>query len=136
MGTGRPIRAAQRRCRRTALRGPDPGQGHGRHGRDGGWCRQGTAPDAIGKKKATKEAVLAYLAGLEGATGISAKAAADPFATLRRVTMKLDTDTVQAALERDPDGTRAMVRELIEALSSSVGIEVEIKSASPESAAA
>ncbi|WP_344468480.1 hypothetical protein [Kitasatospora kazusensis] len=50
--------------------------------------------------------------------------------------MKLDTDTVQAALERDPDGTRAMVRELIEALSSSVGIEVEIKSASPESAAA
>ncbi|MFF2549287.1 hypothetical protein ACFVUY_42935 [Kitasatospora sp. NPDC058063] len=93
-------------------------------------------PEAVGKKKATEEAVVSYLASLEGKKELTNSPAADPFAALRRVTKKLDADTVQAALKRDPDGTRAMVRDLIEALSSSVGIEVEIKAASPESAAA
>ncbi|WP_043478238.1 hypothetical protein [Kitasatospora sp. MBT66] len=92
-------------------------------------------PEAVGKKKATEEAAVSYLASLEGTKQLTAKkAATDPFATLRRATKKLDTGTVQAALERDPAGTRAMVLEVIEALSSSVGIEVEIKAASPESA--
>ncbi|MFD5565911.1 hypothetical protein [Kitasatospora griseola] len=93
-------------------------------------------PGAAGKKKATEEAVASYLATLDGAKELPAARKADPFAALRRVTKKLDPDTVQAAMERNPDGTRAMVRELIEALSSSVGIEVEIKAASPESATA
>jgi hypothetical protein len=39
-------------------------------------------------------------------------------------------------MERNPDGTRTMVRELIEALSTSVGIDVEIKAPASESAAA
>jgi hypothetical protein len=90
-------------------------------------------PQAAGKKKATEEAVLAYLTGLEGTRNIPAQP--DPFTALRRAAKGLDTGTIQAAMERNPDGTRAMVRELIEALSSSVGMEVEIKTAPPEPAA-
>ncbi len=93
-------------------------------------------PQAVGKKKATEDAVLAYLANLEDKKEITAKPSGDPFAALRRVTKKLDSTTVQAALERDPEGTRATVRELIEALSESFGIEVEIKAPTPESTSA
>jgi hypothetical protein len=87
-------------------------------------------PEAAGKKKATEEAVLAYLAGLEG-TKEEIPVRPDPFEALRRVTKRLDAD-LQAAMELNPRGTRTMVRELIEALSSSVGIEVEIKAPEPE----
>lgn len=89
---------------------------------------------AAGKKKATEEAVLAYLASIDGKPQLPA--ARDPYKALTRATKTLDAGTVQAAMERDPEGTRAMVRELIETLSASAGIEVEIKSSAPESAAA
>ncbi|OSZ59280.1 hypothetical protein OQI_17115 [Streptomyces pharetrae CZA14] len=91
-------------------------------------------PGAAGKKKATEDAVLAYLASIEGKK--KEITPADPYKALHRVTKKLNPDVIQAAMERNPDGTRTMVRELIEALSTSVGIEVEIKSSAAESAAA
>jgi hypothetical protein len=90
---------------------------------------------AAGKKKATEEAVLAYLASIEGKKELPSSPA-DPYKALHRVTKKLNADAIHAAMERNPDGTRTMVRELIEALSTSVGIEVEFKSPESESAAA
>ncbi len=95
---------------------------------------QALPSQAAGKKKATEEAVLAYLASVEGKTELPP--AKDPYKALTRATKKLDAGTLQAAMERNPEGTRTMVRELIEALSASVGIEVEIKAAASESAAA
>lgn len=92
-------------------------------------------PEAAGKKKATEEAVRAYLASTEGAAA-QLPPPRDAYKTLTRATKKLDAETLQAAMERNPEGTRTMVRELIEALSASVGIEVEIKSPTPDSAAA
>lgn len=85
-------------------------------------------PQAAGKKKATEEAVLAYLASIEGKTELPA--ARDPYRALTRATRKLDAD-VQAAMELNPEGTRTMVRELIESLSASIGIEVDIKTSTP-----
>lgn len=82
-------------------------------------------PQAAGKKKATGEAVLTYLASIENK--VQVPAARDPYKALSRATKTLDSATLQAAMERDPEGTRTMVRELIEALSTSVGIEVEIR---------
>ncbi|MCX4581373.1 hypothetical protein OHB41_51435 [Streptomyces sp. NBC_01571] len=90
-------------------------------------------PEAAGKKKATEEAVLAYLASIEGKQELPSSA--DPYKALHRVTRKLSPDAVRAAMERNPDGTRTMVRELIEALSTSVGMEVEIKSSAQSTAA-
>ncbi|MFD5065500.1 hypothetical protein [Streptomyces sp. NPDC058394] len=91
-------------------------------------------PEAAGKKKATEEAVLAYLVSVEGKTELPP--VKDPYKALTQATKKLDADTLQAAMERNPEGTRTMVRELIEALSASVGIEVEIKTAESSPAAA
>ncbi|MEV5205150.1 hypothetical protein [Streptomyces sp. NPDC053720] len=88
---------------------------------------QALPPEAAGKKKATETAVLAYLSSIEGK--ITLPPARDPYKALTRATKKLDADTLQAAMEHNPEGTRTMVRELIEALSASVGIEVEIKAA-------
>ncbi|MEY9961355.1 hypothetical protein [Streptacidiphilus sp. MAP5-52] len=88
--------------------------------------------EAAGKKRATEDAVLAYLATLEDGKSLNGRKAGDPFKALSRVTKRLDADTIQAAMQHDPDGTRTMVRELITALSSSVGIEIEIKASSPE----
>ena len=95
---------------------------------------QALPPEAAGKKKATDEAVLSYLASIEGKTELPP--ARDPYKALTRATKKLDAGTLQAAMERNPEGTRTMVRGLIEALSASAGIEVEIKAAASESAAA
>ncbi|MFD3514448.1 hypothetical protein [Streptomyces sp. NPDC058657] len=86
---------------------------------------QALPPEAAGKKKATEEAVLAYLASTEGAASLPQ--AADPYKALARASKKLDADALRAAMKHNPEGTRTMVRELIEALSASVGIEVEIK---------
>ncbi|MFC8645667.1 hypothetical protein ACFUC2_33650 [[Kitasatospora] papulosa] len=52
--------------------------------------------------------------------------ARDPYKALARATKKLDASVLQAAMEHNPEGT-LMVRELIESLSTSVGIEVEIR---------
>lgn len=90
-------------------------------------------PEAAGKKRATGEAVTAYLASIEGQSKTSLPPTTrDPYKVLTRATQTLDRGTLQAAMERNPDGTRTMVRELIEALSTSVGIEVEIKTPAPE----
>ncbi|MFJ8620971.1 hypothetical protein ACIRD4_34940 [Streptomyces clavifer] len=95
---------------------------------------QALPPEAAGKKRATEEAVLAYLASIEDKPTLPS--ARDPYKALARVTKKLNPDAVQAAMELNPSGTRVMVRELIEALSVSVGIEVEIKPSASESTAA
>ncbi|MFD0386519.1 hypothetical protein ACFQ2B_40700 [Streptomyces stramineus] len=91
-------------------------------------------PEAAGKKKATEEAVVAYLATIEGTKELPPTT--DPYKALHRATRKISPDAIHAAMERNPDGTRTMVCKLIEALSSSVGIEVEIKSPDSETAAA
>ncbi|WP_424217750.1 hypothetical protein ACN20G_36945 (plasmid) [Streptomyces sp. BI20] len=80
---------------------------------------------AAGKKKATEEAVLTYLASLE--TKPQLPAARDPYKLLRRASKELTSDSIAAAMEQDPDGARAMVHTLITALSASAGINVEIK---------
>lgn len=82
---------------------------------------QALPAQAAGKKKATEEAVRAYLASTEGPAALPP--AADPYKALTQVAKKLDAGTVQAAMEHDPESTRATVRELIGALSASVGIE-------------
>ncbi|NJP65511.1 hypothetical protein [Streptomyces spiramenti] len=87
---------------------------------------QALPPEAVGEKSATEDAVLAYLAGVDGNVPLSVTK--DPYQGLARVAKKLSPDAVQAAMALNPDGTRLMVRKLIEALSVSAGIEVEIKS--------
>lgn len=82
---------------------------------------------AAGKKKATEEAVRAFLASYDGKKGLPGPT--DPYKALHRATQRLNADAVRAAMQRDPDGTRTMVRDLIEELSTSAGIEVEIKAA-------
>ncbi|WP_097234132.1 hypothetical protein [Streptomyces zhaozhouensis] len=88
-------------------------------------------PAAAGKKRATQEAVSAYLASLDGTPQVPP--ARDPYRALTRARRALNTETLQAAMERDPEGTRTMVRELIESLSTSIGMDVEIRSNAPES---
>ncbi|MGW6876226.1 hypothetical protein [Streptomyces xanthophaeus] len=80
---------------------------------------------AVGDRVKTEASVAAYLSELESPKALPSQ---DALKALKKVTSKLNESALRAAMETSPDATRAMVTELIESLSSSVGISVEIKS--------
>ncbi|MFE2314162.1 hypothetical protein ACFXC8_13365 [Streptomyces sp. NPDC059441] len=80
---------------------------------------------AAGHKGKTEEAVLAYLASLEDAT--PSVPGTDPVKILRALTKAaktFDAQTVEAAVQHDPERARSAVKSLIEVLSSAAGIPV------------
>ncbi|MGN9763035.1 hypothetical protein [Streptomyces sp. SD31] len=83
---------------------------------------------AIGHKAKTEEAVLAYLASLEGE--VRTASAPDPVKAVRalaKAARTFDADTVEAAVKHDPERARTAVKSLIEVLSSAAGITVTIE---------
>ncbi|WP_146046197.1 hypothetical protein [Streptomyces cahuitamycinicus] len=80
---------------------------------------------AAGHKGKTEEAVLAYLASLEDAT--PSVPGTDPVKILKALTKAaktFDAQTVEAAVQHDPERARSAVKSLIEVLSSAAGIPV------------
>ncbi|MFF0170236.1 hypothetical protein [Streptomyces prasinus] len=91
---------------------------------------------AAGHRAKTEEAVVAYLASMEGET--RSTLAPDPAKAVRalsKAAKTFDPGTVQAALEHDPERARTAVKSLIEALSSVSGVKVTFLESDAEAAA-
>ncbi|OEV12474.1 hypothetical protein [Streptomyces nanshensis] len=70
---------------------------------------------AIGHPKLTEKAVKEFLERWTKSKQIPPSR--DPYKTLDKAAKKFNEDTLKAALERDPEGTRAMARKVVELLS-------------------
>ncbi|MEU6965055.1 hypothetical protein [Streptomyces chrestomyceticus] len=99
---------------------------------------QALPADAAGHQKKTEDAVLDYLASLEGEQ--EQQPAANAGKTVRALTKAsktFDSRALHAAMEHSPEKTRQAARALIEVLSETTGIEVIIAPESePEEAGA
>ncbi|MER6723381.1 hypothetical protein [Streptomyces halstedii] len=86
-------------------------------------------PEAAGHKGKTEEAVLTYLGTLEEETQSVPPTidAAKVSRALTKAAKTFDVKAIQAALEHNPERTRAAVKSLIETLSSAAGVNVSFE---------